>query len=228
MSAEFSTSLRRCINLAADLEILLHCGPPSSLKASSEFKKASRKSDSYVEQYDTAVARQDFNLMIHDKSFFQFSEKEGESELRFAFYPNPYLFVEYRDRKEVADELLANGDLSESEFEQLLNEGGFTFDAPLIRYDLAYAGYCERYHPAAHFHIGFLVENRWPVGRVLTPLAFLLLVLFHYYPALWKAKEEAADARWLESLYIKEISNCCVLDEKFFKASERLRLVFGV
>lgn len=227
MSDNFRKSLASCLELLAKNELLFQAGPMYSLDASASFKKVARRSMSYKEVYDSGVENQDFNLMLFDQSFFQFTEVKSESDVRLAYYPNPYQFVNYRSQKKEALELLECGELSLSDYEQLVSEEDFTCDIPVIRYDLSLKQHCEKYHPAAHFHIGFFAENRWPVRRVLTPYAFLLKILMHYYPKVWfNVGDRGDDNNWLDLAYRNELTSCNILQQDFFKQEEVERLHF--
>ena len=225
MPIELSKSIKKCIEISAEFGLLLQCGPAHSLSASDEFKKATRRVAYYRELYDIGTKNQDFNLMLSDHSFFQFSEQNGQ-ELRFAYYPNPYSFVEYENEKKAASELLNDGDISDAEFEQLVSECNFTCDIPLIRYDYSPSQYCKKYHPTAHFHIGFRSENRWPVKRAITPVVFFLKILSHYYHETWKKAEDSDETNILEKIYRLETNNCEVLSAEFFSSEESQKLHF--
>lgn len=230
MSAIFDRSVRKTVDFAYETGIALQCGPISSLKASSDFKKAARQSNSYSQVYDVGAKNQDFNLMLKDHSFFQFTETVERKDVRLAYYPNPYSFIEYQDDRQTADSMLASGDITLQEFEQLISEGNLTFDIPIIRYDLSTEQYCSKYHPAAHFHIGFRAENRWPVNRVLSPFAFFMKVLFLYHPVIWQEKggyeKEGELENSFEEAYIRELSLCSLLEDDNFQETEGRRLHF--
>ena len=215
------------MKLLADIDELRQAGPFYSLKASSAFKRASLRARSYRDVYDAGAANQDFNCMLNDGSYFQFTET-STNELRYAYYPNPYQFVEYLSERDVASMLLEDEEISQEEFDQLISESIFTSDVPLIRYDLSMSQYCSNYHPAAHLHVGFYVENRWAVRRVLTPLAFMLDVLHHYYPKIWRnaGGEVDEDPNDLDDVYRKEIGVCEMLDDEYFTPKEAERLYF--
>ncbi len=221
MSDMFNRSIGQCIELLVDIDFLFQAGPYYSLNSSDAFKKAAMRSTTYREVYDVGASNQDFNLMMNDQSYFQFTEIKAQEELRFAYYPNPYQFVEYINDKRAALTMLESGEINREEYDQLLSEGTFTCDIPLIRYDLSLKQYSKKYHPAAHFHIGFYAENRWPVRRKLTPFAFLLDVLTLYYPKLWRS---AGDA---DVIYRKEVSQCNYLEEQYFSEEEFQRLYFN-
>ncbi|MEZ8674489.1 DUF2290 domain-containing protein [Vibrio cyclitrophicus] len=234
MSSEFSRSIVEIINKADKLGLLFQAGSASSLNASYEVKRVTRNATSYREVYDTIISNQEFNLMLSDQSVFQFTEVSERADVRLVYYPSPYQFVEYQSLKREALDLLNSQEFTEAEFEQYLTEAEFTCDIPVIRYDLSIKQHCEMYHPAAHFHIGFYAENRWPVNRVLTPYAFFLTILSNYYPSSWKNAEyisEASKSNELDDIYRRELNiNCptvCTLDPDKFKKIEGERLHFS-
>lgn len=63
---------------------------------------------------------QDFNLMMDDHSYFQFTESKAEEDVRLAYYPNPYQFVEYENDKREALNMLESNEITQDEYEQLL------------------------------------------------------------------------------------------------------------
>lgn len=220
----FASSIRSCIDISYELGILYQAGLSESLDASKQFKRSARLSKRYRELYDVAVSMQDFNLMLHDKSFFQFTEEKEGEEIRLAYYPYAYSSAEYFDAKSEYDEFLNLGDLSQDEYEQYISELEFNLDIPVVRYDLSLRQYCDQYHPAGHFHIGFFAENRWPVKKILTPLAFFLKILFHYYPGKWKEFE--SDGHGLLEKYCDAVSKCKSLNKDYFSVVESKKLYF--
>ena len=227
MSRAFEASIKKCIDLLYEIDFLYQVGTGQSLSASNDFKRVSRRSLSYREVYDTGSKMQDFNLMLVDKSYFQFTEEKEGEEIRLAYYPNPYKFVEYQDHKREALNLLDNREISEDEYDQLISEEFTTTDVPVIRYDLSLRQYCENYHPAAHLHIGFFSNNRWPVRRKLSPLAFLFKILMHYYPTLWFRIGDSGDPEKPNNLdvqYRAEVITCPFLDSNFFSKIECERI----
>jgi hypothetical protein len=228
VSSEFAKNIGICVELAAENNFLFQAGTPASLNASCKFKSSSRRSISYRELYDVGVNNQDFNLMIYDRSYFQFTENKMGEDIRLAYYPNPYQYSEYQHERKVASELLESDQLTEDEYEQLLAEGDFTCDIPMIRYDLSINQYCGKYHPAAHFHIGYHTENRWPVKRKLTPFAFFLKILMLYYSQIWRrvGDEGKLFPNKLDILYRQEIKNCHLLEDEYFTRHENDRLHF--
>lgn len=226
MANPFAENIRSAMHLLADLKILNQAGPQYSLAPSDSFKKASLRAVRYREVYDAAIKNQDFNIMLHDHAFFQFSEIKAGLSIRLAYYPNPYQFIEYKNLKVEALEMLASEAISQDEYDQLLTEAYFTCDIPLIRYDLDLDNHCDMYHPAAHFHIGFHAENRWPARRALSPLAFTLKVLKHYYNDVWREKGEPSGEgeNSLDERYREAVRHCNFLPEHYFRPHEAERL----
>jgi hypothetical protein len=224
MYCEFNTSLRKCLSVLEKIKYYQHVGTINSLKPSSELLRLTKYSAKYTEVYDVAIRNNDFNFVLSDSSFFQFSE--SSDGVRFAYYPNPYKFVEYESDKKDALEMLNNNEISPEDYEQLLSESKFMIDTPAIRYDLSYKQYCKDFHPTAHLHVGLFVENRWPVKRHLTPYAFLLKVLSIYYVDLWKEKN-LEDDYYLQNEYKSEAQLCSLISEENFTAEEARKFSFG-
>jgi hypothetical protein len=133
LSNNFTANVIKCLNLASDMNFLAQAGASCSLNASTEFKKMSRRATSYQELYNEGVKFQDFNIMLADNSFFQFTENEAYKDVRLAYYPNPYKFVEYLREKKEALSMLDSNDLDLAEYEQLMtecNSMGDEMDAP--------------------------------------------------------------------------------------------------
>jgi hypothetical protein len=228
MSKSFKASILSCIECIANIDYLFQAGTVSSLQASSDFKHKSRKAVYYREIYEAGTTNQDFNLMLKDRSYFQFTENVEGENIRLAFYPNPFQFIEYQNHKKEALELLDDNELTESEYEQILSEGEFSSDIPLIRYDLSVKQHCDNYHPAAHFHIGFNANNRWPVGKKLTPYVFMLKIIMLYYPDLWFKYGDQGEGNEnnLDIIYRNELSKCDLVPDEYFKKIEKERLNF--
>lgn len=224
---DFNKSIKQSIELFDKLSFLLQSGPMNSLSVSEETKRASYRSKSYRELYDTIVSFQDFNVLLPDGALFQFTKLGKGINSRLAFYPNPYKFISFQDEKQAALELLDAGEIELDEYEQLLSESDCYTEIPLIRYDVDESAHCEFFHPTAHFHIGFFSENRWPVRRLLTPLAFTFKILLHYYPELWRKHNKQFS---LDLDYRNELKNCLMLDnidKALFMPIESERLHFS-
>lgn len=225
MSSNFGRSVFRSINFANDYSLLYQAGCSSSLSPTDTFKKMCLKANSYRELYDCAICYQDFNLMLFDKSFFQFTELAENKELRLAYFPNPYTFSESLAHRQAANDMLERSEITLDEFEQIISEETFSCDIPIIRYDLSEKQYCEMKHPTAHFHIGFFSENRWPSRRVMTPFSFFLKVLRLYYSGTWDEINKR-QGNSLDELYRAEIAKCLYISEEYFSEIEAQRFFF--
>lgn len=233
VSQSFNQNIRETIALAEKFGLLFQAGASVSLATPPEVKFISRRAASYREVYDAIISFQSFNLMLDDRSFFQFTEVEANRDVRLAYYPNPYQFAEYLSERREIIQLLDSQEITDIEYEQFTSEAVFTSDIPVIRYDLSLNQHCKFYHPAAHFHIGFHADNRWPVDRVLTPKAFFLKTLYNYYQNKWKAQENSTInevENVFDTLYRQELrSNCPLISEispQHFDRVEQERLHF--
>lgn len=220
----FNKSISNAIKFLNDIGQLMQAGSPISLNASSDFKKIARSATTYQEVYDAGIKLQQFNVQIKDKSYFQFTMEQGNDEIRLAYYPYPYKYIEFNNQKKMEEELLNEG-YSLEDIEQLISEDYLSYDIPYIRLDISKAQYCPNFHPFAHLHIGFHVENRWPVRRRLSPFAFVLFILNHYYPSICKKLIDNRECNILE-LYQNEVEKCAILEEEFFQPHQQKRLHF--
>lgn len=223
-----SREIRKVADLAKLLDIDRHHFSFNSINVSSGLKKLCKSTLYYREVYDYITAHNEYNLMLKDNACFQFSESRNnsnEQELRYAYYPNPYQFVEFKDHVKAAQELLDQGSITQSDYEQLLNECHFTHHIPVIRYDYSPSQYHADFHPASHFHIGFNGENRWPVGKVLTPYLFFLKILSMYYSDIWTKNFTTSVDKTLNDIYSEAKRNSYAVPSCYFTNEDIKRLI---
>ncbi|MDV3436122.1 DUF2290 domain-containing protein [Stenotrophomonas sp. C2852] len=135
--------------------------------------------------YSYCLRKSYFNILLYDHSFFQFGWSSYDN-VRFAYYPNPYVssnqalgkFRKYKG-------MLEGGLLQDEDFGQLVSALTYRGSVPIFRYENAPDQYVPLTHPCSHMHIGVHGENRWALRRQLTPLAFSMLIAKHYYPVEW-------------------------------------------
>lgn len=151
-----------------------------------EFRDLILGSDSTHELlYSFCLRKSHFNILLFDHSFFQYGWSSLD-HVRFAYYPNPHVsgldalnkFRRYR-------EMLADGTIMDDDFGQLVRGMAYRGSVPIFRYENAPSQYVPFNHPCSHLHIGLHSENRWAVRRQLTPLAFTMLIIKHYYAEEW-------------------------------------------
>jgi hypothetical protein len=176
----------------------------------------------YNELYLTGLKLQHFNILLTDFSFFQYSII-SDDHVRFAFYPNPFLDVTESDLNiERLRDLLEAEMITHEEFLALVNEHRSDNRAAPIRYENAPRDRRAFSHPASHFHIGHGNGGRWAVARNLTPLAFTLLVLKHYYPADWAGADDQSEAgNAFDERLIRARANCLEVTDALFSPLER-------
>jgi hypothetical protein len=168
---------------------------------------------------------------MSDYSFFQFSWS-GTDRVRYAYYPNPFI----AGRKDELDnfrrrrELVEAGMITHEEYLSLLRDAPVESRVPVIRYENAPDQHNGLRHPCSHFHIGHHSDNRWALNRILTPLAFTLLVLKHYYGAEWSRRgsdERDSHGNVFESRLIEEKKNCRPILGSFFSEAEAKSFFFS-
>ena len=158
----------------------------SSCKYSSDFYDASRNGDYYY-TYRCAMENDDYDLLLYDGSFIQFSydkRKEGEI-IRYAYYPAVFS-LNYRDFltemgfsiEDVGIELI-------EDFQQYILEQNPQFVTPM-RYDYDNRLYKETIHSASHLHFGYEDNIRIPIDAILRSSAFAKLIIEYYYYPMWK------------------------------------------
>ena len=221
---ELDSGIRRAWAKAEELSLAETFSKPSSLVVDPAFRDLILKGGAaYSDVYLYGLRNSYYNFILTDYSFFQFSWS-GSDDVRYAYYPNPFYLSEGRQAQ--LRELRAMVDaemMSEEDFLQLFRGSGAPdIRAPLIRYENAPSQYRELDHPTSHFHLGFHAENRWAIRRVLTPLAFSLLIFKQYYSSRWQIMSDSEDELGgsLERSLIEERGNCRVLGDEFFSAVE--------
>lgn len=198
---------------------------PTSLKPSAEFIEiALDECARYEDLYLTGLRFRDYNVLLSDYSFFQFS-MSGNC-WRLAYYPNPFFGASADAMAEIGihHEMLTEGIIDMDTFLQEISEMWAPKPPPLLRYDYDPSGYVELNHPSSHLHIGQHTENRWPLARVMTPEAFGLMVMRLYYSGPWNsAKEQPFGKKTasLDDIYVAAKAGCRALNPDEFSDDEK-------
>lgn len=205
---------------------------PRPLEVNTEFRDvALSRGSNYVDVYLQALSLSYYNFLLVDFSFFQFS-CSGEDRVRYAYYPNPFLGgdeqgIEAFKRRH---ELVLAGFITQEEYLTLLRETRGEARAPLLRYDNSPDQRKEPHHPCSHFHIGTHGGDRWALNRLLTPLAFTLIVLKHYYGRSWQVRGDDHSDEYgnrYESQLVREKANCPLISNAFFSDREARSFFFS-
>ena len=210
----FNQSLNKAKSLLKKFDLLKSTGVKKIYKdgVSDNFKKASQKED-YFKLFTTALDNFDFDIMMYDESIFQFSYKKNTKSpiphIRFAFFPNPKLFIPYTDFLKILQEdglidedqnLEELGSLYEEEYDQYLIEQQLNTGNTSIRFDVDEPRYTPLIHSVAHFHFGHITNIRIPSKRIITPLGFVIFILKHIYYQEWRKLILAKDNRIMTEL----------------------------
>jgi hypothetical protein len=191
--ATFNHSLKECEKHFVNFGVLKKKLSKSG-EFSSEFKAASR-SKQYYEAYDIGINNLDYDYLLIDDSFFQFSFTNVQLEepiLRYAYYPNPFNTITYEQYLKINDlDIETVGDAFLHDYEQEMSEAREKEDYFLIRYDCSFREYEEGIHSFSHIHVGYKETISIPTNLLLTPHSFSLLVLKMCYYRHWRKKIES-------------------------------------
>ncbi len=226
LRADVQTGVYRSWGLVEELGLGETFSSPVPLGVNEEFRDIALNPDSsFVDVYMAGLKLSHYNFLISDYSYFQFSWQK-ENYVRFAFYPNPFAagrpeqsLVAFKRQRD----LLAAGLITQEEYLSIIRDAQAEIRIPLIRYENAPDQHKSLRHPCSHLHIGFHSDNRWPVNRLLTPLAFTLNVMKQYYGEIWRliGSDDKAPAECrFEQLLIDEKQNCRIISDEFFMEIE--------
>lgn len=234
--ANFYISLQSTEKLLIDIDFLKMKGIKSINKdgVSSEFKSVCQKND-YFKTYRTGLLNFDFDFLLKDDSFFQFSFVESNKnippEIRYSFYQNPQEFKTIEEFVFSLQEQDINlegtpeeiyGILHE-EYQQYLSEQQINSANTTIRYDVDETSYTPLIHSVSHFHVGHMNHVRIPCDKIITPLKFVLFTLKHVYYYEWKDLIQN-EKSFLKDVLHKEKTFCSSLDAPHWADDEMLEL----
>ena len=177
--------------------------------------------------YKTAMKHSDYDFLLEDDSFFQFSAKKGnknlkDGKLRYAYYPNPREYATYLEF--LSENNLKYEECGEcflEEYTQYISEAKLKNAITPIRYDYDYSQYDSDSHPISHLHIGLEQSIRIPLARVLTPQEFTILVLRNVYFEQWTKN---LNSKKYISILKKSKKSSNMLEDKYFNSSEKRHL----
>ena len=221
---EVQKGIRESWAAVVDLKVAETISSAAPLPVNEEFRGLLLSEQvQYTELYLAGLNLQHFNILLTDFSFFQYGFYRDD-HVRYAYYPNPFIEAAFttenisRLRELMEAELITN-----EEFLALINDQRSHNRAAPIRYENAPRDRKPFSHPCSHFHIGHGAGGRWALSRYLTPLAFTLLVLKHYYVAQWidgeSSEEESGNV--FETRLIRARADCEEVDETLFSGLEK-------
>ena len=194
----FKRSLIQCEKTLKELNVFRHKGPKNiNIDGVSDAFKYSSQEGDYIKIYRTGLDNLDYDFLLFDESFFQFSIEIADSDIlsiRYAFFQNPQSYKSYEEFLETLREsgLIIDetnemiGDTFHEDYNQFLSELNFNSNFTTIRYDYDSFNYHPLIHSISHFHIGTSDNVRIPCDKIISPIKFLLFVLKHTYYYLWK------------------------------------------
>jgi len=217
----FSKNIKLCWTLLDELALGSSFSVPTSLNVNTEFRDlALEPGTQYVDLYKSGLALKHYNFLLKDNSYFQYS-LIGD-DVRLAYLPCP--FVTDNDDFLVDLETSFKAELlSWEDYQSLMEEIEERQTIPTVRYEYAEGQYREFLHPCSHFHIGHHSDNRWPVNRYLSPLAFTMIILKKYYQTHWDASADDGHTykNPLNEKMAIERRKCPILYDTFFSDNEK-------
>lgn len=199
-----------------------------SSKFSSEFISVSQEEE-YEKIYKIAIEKGDYDFLLKDDSFFQFSCELNNSngkltKLRYAYYQNPRAYPTYEEfLKDIFNtEIEQCGEIFQFEYEQMIAEAKINRGVCPIRYDYDYELYQGMYHSISHIHIGHNNEVRIAVNKMLTPEKFALFVLRNIYYDVWM--ECYKNNVKFQQRCLTSKQRCEALVEEYFSKEENKQL----
>jgi hypothetical protein len=206
---------------------------PSPLEVNEEFRNVILNGTStYSDIFMSGLKLSHYNFLLSDYSFFQFSWS-APNQVRYAYYPNQFIPQgEEGGTSQIKrlQELLQSELITHEEYLSILRDAKADPRAPMFRYENAPDQHNGLIHPCSHFHIGNNPDGRWAINRVLTPLAFTLIIFKHFYTWAWSeigADERAEYGNTLEAKLISEKANCRIIGDDLFLPEEGRSFFFG-
>lgn len=196
-------------------------------KFSNEFVQIFQKND-YINIYVTAMENNDYDILLKDDSFFQFTYDDRDCKIiRYAYYENPFIYETYEEflMKELDTSIEDVGDLFMQEYEQYVSEASIKSSVNPMRfdYDENEEHYKEMLHTGSHIHIGHDNEIRLPTKYLLTPFGFVIFVIRNQYLAYYK---ELLQEEKLKNIILKEKNAFSRCPEKLFREGDESHLYF--
>ena len=192
----------------------------SPSKFSSEFFQISQDTD-YRKIYRTALEKKDYDFLLNDLSFLQFSFEIVNGSItacRYAYYEAASYFPTYEEFLSELDISYSEcGDSLFEEYEQVLDESKLKSSVTPLRYDYDERLYEPPFHSVAHLHIGSNNDVRLPLSYKMQPHAFVAFVIRHAY---WRQWKQLMINDQFRELYLSK-SQCQVLNSSLFSIEEK-------
>lgn len=197
----------------------------SPKKLSDKFIRISTKKD-YDQIHRTALENGDYDLLLGDQSFFQFTI-DDVGVIRYAYYQTSREIPSYEEflydigftEEDIKDLLEKSTELPFShDYDQVISEAKLSNSVTPIRYDYNEGQYESIVHPTSHLHIGHDNEIRIPINVILTPSAFVAFVIRHIYYPYWK---KAMNDESFKELYLSVKNACATVCEESFDLEEK-------
>lgn len=151
--------------------------------------------EEYLKYVNDLQTKGEYDILLSDDSMFQFEKSHKEildnkKKKKYEYYR--YCYVQSPIRRLSFEEYCKDFDIEGNEeyyreMYELDNDNmGYNNFPFYIRYDVDLKGYLPNSHSYAHLHIGFQEGYRLPVSIIMTPKAFVCMILKIVYSEQWK------------------------------------------
>lgn len=191
---EFRASISRAIVFFGELNLLRAANP--------NFRSAGvdvgmLRGRPYNEQWVAIRNNNWYDAQLSGGGMIQFIRTEAK--LSYSFFDPPVQVESYdefsteflknsisaEDQDDISDYLAVLEDDLRDEYEKHIDQLRFDKIPTPLRYDYEPSLYTSGYHPASHYHYGFESQIRIGSQKILTPLAFGLVVARQFFPNIW-------------------------------------------
>lgn len=221
------------MSISESVKVCQDCGIYKGQCSSAEERKVIMPPISNINEYTKYVKdlqiRGEYDILLKDDSMFQFDKLKKEiivnkkkvqyDYYRYCFIQSPTVRMTFDEYCEGwADDDSLNIELMKEMYENDMDiiENFFPF---YMRYDVDYKGYLPNSHSYAHLHIGFSEGYRMPVSLILTPKAFVCMILKLAYSDVWKQKVvSSSDIKG--RVYAALKSQCCKEKNPYWESTE--------
>lgn len=178
--------------------------------------------ETYRSYHDDVLMKRDYDILLKDDSYFQFTKK-GDS-YKYVFMQTPLKKISIEVFADICGmDMHTDIDEIESVYEEsddsVLYEK--TENPIYLRYENSLKGYNPNVHSFSHLHIGLNKDVRIPLSIILTPDIFVLFAIKLAYKDIWETSLIEGKIK-IENLAEKKL--CEAVNKEYWEENEKLDL----
>ena len=194
----------------------------SIVKHISEEFRAVMFEDDYERIYRTGLQHGDYFCILTDDSYLRFNAQtvSNHIKLSYQYCPNPRSYKTYPEfLKEMGLEEFQNTDIAMEDYDQYVSEAKLNSKILPIRYDYDELSHRVPDHATSHIHFGFFEHVRIPVSKMLTPQAFVILIIKIFYFRTWQLCQ---DNEKYMNIEVNHKNRCSLRESELFDKKEKI------